>query len=419
MMRRPISIRPPERALSRSTGFARKHLLFVCLIVGVLAPSQALAHVKWFTDATEYPLRTDLIFSERTLLWLITSALAVVGLTVLQRRFGRCDWPAIPLFRRMTVGAPTILAIQAAIALIACAARSTLLAPNLPLPEGPVGLAVTGLEVAVAFSFVTGIADWVGALVLIGLVPMTALLVSPLDVVEQFFWVGIGVAVLVIGRSSSAGERARPWFWRRNPAYVNRAVACLRIATGVSLIALALGEKLWNPDLGRAFMSDHAAFNVFHSVFGVSAVSDDVFVLLIGLTEAAIGAALISGRMTRLVVLGGWLPFHLGIPLLPNQELIGHLPIFGIMYVLLVHASATPVAATEQPRRARAIGASTPSVRRLPVPVAGRVRHVRQPAAAAFLRGRTAYAARRIAGPLPKRIASSSLAGSGRANRYP
>ena len=133
-MSRPISIRPPEWALSRSMGFAHKRWLFVCLIVGVLAPSPALAHVKWFTDPTQYPLRTDLILSERTLLGLIVAALTVVGLSVLQRRFGRSDWPAIPLFQRMTVGAPTILAIQAAIALIACAAHSTLLAPNLPLP---------------------------------------------------------------------------------------------------------------------------------------------------------------------------------------------------------------------------------------------------------------------------------------------
>jgi hypothetical protein len=29
---------------------ARKHALFVCLIIGVLAPTPALAHVKWFTD---------------------------------------------------------------------------------------------------------------------------------------------------------------------------------------------------------------------------------------------------------------------------------------------------------------------------------------------------------------------------------
>src|SRR5205807_2816708 len=145
--------------------------------------------------------------------------------------------------------------------------------------------------------------------------------------------------------------------------------------------------------LARAFMSDHAAFNVFHSVFGMTAVSDDLFVLLIGLTEAAIGAALISGQLTRLVVLGGWLPFHLGIPLLPDQELIGHLPIFGIMYVLLVHSSATQAAPAEHPLRTRAIGASTPAVRRLPVPAAGRMRHVRRPVAPAALRGRARAAA--------------------------
>ena len=395
-MRRPLRIRPPERALSRSRGFSRKQLLLVCLVVGALAPTPALAHVKWFTDPAAYPLRIDLVLSERTLLWLVTSALAVVGLIILQRRFGHVDWPAIPLFERMAVGAPTILAVQAAIALIACAARSTLLAPNLMLPESPGGLAVAGLEVTVAFTFVTGIADWVGALVLIGLVPITALVGSPLDVMEQVFWVGIGVTVLVIGRGSAAAQRARPWFWRRDPAFANRAVACLRVATGVALIAVALGEKLWNPDLGRAFMADHAAFNVFRSVFGVQAVSDDLFVLLIGLTEAAIGAALVSGRLTRLVVLGAWLPFHLGIPLLPDQELIGHLPIFGIMYVLLVYGGGARSSAAEQPRKTRPIAVATASSRRLPVPVAARVRHVRRPAAA-VVRGRDGSASRSFA----------------------
>ena len=34
-----------------------------------------------------------------------------------------------------------------------------------------------------------------------------------------------------------------------------------------------------------------------------------------------------------------WLPFNLGVPFLPPQELIGRLPIFGIMYFLLVHSA--------------------------------------------------------------------------------
>src|SRR5262249_34254783 len=78
------------------------------------------------------------------------------------------------------------------------------------------------------------------------------------------------------------------------------------------------------------------SFNVVHSLLGVSWFTDDQFVLLAGLVEVAIGAALLSGKLTRLVVLGMWLPFNVGVLLLPSQELLGHLPLFGIMYLLLV-----------------------------------------------------------------------------------
>ena len=71
------------------------------------------------------------------------------------------------------------------------------------------------------------------------------------------------------------------------------------------------------------------------------------------MTEVALGALLVSGRLTRVVVLAMWLPFHLGIPLLPAQELIGHLPVFGIMYLLLVNGSGArqPIARVERVTR--------------------------------------------------------------------
>lgn len=360
---------PASSRLPRS----RTLLLLACLLIGALTPTTALAHVKWFTDPGAYPLQTDLILSDRTLLALLSAGAAVAGVCVLERFLSRRDWPALPLFQRMTVGAPTILAVQAAIALTASAAQAKLLAPNLPLPSGPVGLALGALEMAIALTFITGIADWIGALALIALVPLSLPMAQcPLDVLEQSFWVGIGVAVLVIGRGSSAVQLPRPWFLRRDPAWTSRAVVCLRVATGLALVAVALGEKLWNPDLGHAFMVDHAAFNPLPGV-----VSDDLFVLLIGLAETAIGAALISGRLTRLVVLGMWLPFHLGIPLLPDQELLGHLPIFGIMYVLLVHGTqVSQVKLAVAPRSAPAPdGAGVVPTARRSISVAGRPRH--------------------------------------------
>jgi hypothetical protein len=278
----------------------------------------------------------------------------------------------------MAFGAPTILAVQAAIALIAAAAQSAFLVPNLPLPEGPAGRVLAFAEVAIAFSFVTGIADWVGALALIALVPTAAALGSPLDVFEQVLWAGIAFAVLIIGRGSVDGQEARAWFQNRDAAWASRAVTVLRISTGVSLIAVALGEKLWNPDLGRAFLSGHSAFNVFEGIPGLEWVSAEAFVLLIGLAEAAIGAALISGRLTRLVVLAMWVPFHLGLPLLPNQELVGHLPVFGIMYVLLVHRGRAASAASQPAVPAIGVWPVRPAVALRVVPTDGGWRE-RQP----------------------------------------
>jgi hypothetical protein len=331
----------------------KAHTLALTLLAGALAPAVASAHVKWFTDEDNYPLRTDLILSDRTLLMVVTASVAVCGFFVLQRCLGDANWPNLGVFRRMAIGGRTILAVQAAITITAAASQGALLVPNLPMPDSPVGALVIGTEVFIAVTFVTGICDWAGALALMALLPMGAIVCGPWDLLEQLMWLGIACTIVVIGRNSSTRWRAREWFARRDPGCVAHACTLLRVSTGVAFVAVACGEKLWNPDLGRTFVVAHPMFNFLHSL-GVSWFSDDLFVLLVGLTEATIGVLLISGQLTRVVVLGMWLPFHLGIPLLPSQELIGHLPIFGIMYILLVQPSAAPVAIAEARRATNA-----------------------------------------------------------------
>lgn len=58
--------------------------------------------------------------------------------------------------------------------------------------------------------------------------------------------------------------------------------------------------------------------------------TDDLFVTAAGITEATIGVLLITGVLTRVVILGMWVPFNLTVHLLPPAELLGHLPLFGI-----------------------------------------------------------------------------------------
>jgi hypothetical protein len=306
------------------------------IVILVVAPSTAFAHVNRFADASRYPVRADLIFSGSTGLWLGASAVVLLWASLVQRVLGGADWPRLRIWHHLAAGGPTQLAVLAAIGLVSAAVHPALFAPNLSLPSTSFGLGLAALELAVAASFVTGVLDWLGALLLIGLVGASAVVFSPTDLAEQIHWVGLALVVLCVGRTASHGSTGRAWLQRFDPDCASRALAVLRILTGASVVAAACDEKLWNPALGRAFMAAHPLFNVLHGAVGPP-LSDDTFVLLIGVAEGTLGVLLASGLLTRVVVLGMWLPFNLGIPFLPPQELLGHLPIFGAMYLLLAH----------------------------------------------------------------------------------
>ena len=315
-----------------------------CLVAAALlvGPTPVLAHVKWFvapTDPSRPGIDPTLILSARTALLLGVAAVALGALYLLQRVVGDPHWPRLPFFRLMAIGAPTLLAVQAAITLVYAAVQPALFVPNLPLPLNPPGLAIAALELLVAFALITGVADWLAALALMLLVPLSLYQQRYSDTLDMLFWLGIGLVILVIGRFAPAAYPAREWFHARHPAWSARAVAALRVISGLAIMAPGLDEKVWNPTLGARFLAEHPDFNVMRSLFGFQWFQDDWFVLAAGVVETTIGLLLITGLVTRVVILGMWLPFNAGVPFLPPQELIGHLPIFGIMYFLLVHSA--------------------------------------------------------------------------------
>lgn len=309
----------------------------VALLLSLVIQQTASAHVKWFHEDDEFPLRTDLIISWNTGLLVLVAASSLAALYLFQRMLGDRYWPHIRFLDRMAIGAPTLLAVQAAVTLIHAAVQPSLFAPNLFFGVTALGLAFAFIQVLIALSFITGVGDWAAAIALMILGPIGLLLFPVIDIFEQLLWAGIGVFVLLTGRFAVFPEHARPWFQRVDPAWGRKAVTWMRVLTGLSFVALGLGEKLWNPDLAVAFLDDNPELNFVQEYFGLEWFSNEVFALSAGLTEATIGVLLISGVLTRVVILAMWLPFNLGLPFLPPQELLGHLPIFGIMYVLLVY----------------------------------------------------------------------------------
>jgi hypothetical protein len=55
-----------------------------------------------------------------------------------------------------------------------------------------------------------------------------------------------------------------------------------------------------------------------------------------GTIELTLGLLLMSGAFVRAVIVMLWLPFNLTLPLLGWRELVGHLPVYGIMALLLI-----------------------------------------------------------------------------------
>jgi uncharacterized membrane protein YphA (DoxX/SURF4 family) len=306
----------------------------------VTVPSNIREHVEWFEDPARYPVDWSLAYSSRTLLAVVAALVAVGVFYVAQRLTHDPHWPRLPFLKRMAIGAPTLLAVQAAIPLIYSGVQPVLFAPQLHLGINPGGVLLGAIEALIGFSFLTGIWDRIAAAALVGVALLAFFLFPTLDALSQVHWVGIAIVIYAIGRQApEAGRPRRAGGWLPIHVSPERAVISLRVLTGLAIIAPALAEKIWNPRIAEAFLHQHPGFNFPHAFLRMTWVSDDLFILAAGVAELVIGALLISGFLTRVVIIAMWLPFNLTIPFLPPQELLWHLPFFGIMYFLLVHGA--------------------------------------------------------------------------------
>lgn len=310
------------------------------MLLVALPPATAAAHVRWFTPEGPYwNPEWDRIFSLPALFALLAITGTLMALGYAQRVIGDPLWPRPPFFQRMEPAAPAILGVQAAIALIYAATQLDLFVPNIHLPESILGIAIAAIAIGAGFTLITGVLTRVGALLIIGLFLLAFAYGTWYEALEQILFVGIALYLVAVGRGvvrfDSGDEEDRTDLSDR---LLPHALQILRWSAGISVLILGFTEKLLAPDLGVAFLHEYPHFNVPREL-GITWFSDQRFVYAAGIVEATAGAALISGLLPRVVILGLWIPFNLGIPFLPPTELIGHLPILSTMYVLLVRGT--------------------------------------------------------------------------------
>jgi len=196
------------------------------------------------------------------------------------------------------------------------------------------------VEIAIALSFIYGALARPAAAALAVLWIVGMLVFRPLRLMEHAEIVGISFFLFATGRGPLAFDMAFEKLNKPVNSLIPFAVPVLRVALGIGLTVVAFTEKLWNIPMGLAFLSEHH-FNFFPYI-GLPGIDDTRFLLIVGTIELLVGLMLIAGTYVRLIILVTLIPFNLTLPFLGWRELVGHLPIYGILALLLLWGDERP-----------------------------------------------------------------------------
>jgi hypothetical protein len=297
-----------------------------------------LAHATWFAEA---PATYDLAALTRPST--VVSVLAALVVAVLLRLVAaRLPSPELGLLRavgRFAPLVPRLLAVHLGIALVALATRGAYLAPSLAVPPTRWGYLLVAVEMLVGCWLLVGIRVRAAALLLIAAGPLGMVTFGVVAVVERLDVLGIAVFLALL----PPDDDHPLGLVRVDLARLRPALFALRGLVGGALVVVAITEKLARPELTLRFLVEHPQFNVAQLV-GLP-VGDELFVQLAGGIEILVGLLLISGALPQLVALLAVGPFAAGLPLLGVDELIGHLPIYGVLLAMLILGSGRGTAA--------------------------------------------------------------------------
>jgi hypothetical protein len=300
-----------------------------------------LAHALWFTESRP---PYDAAFAVETLS-LLALAGAIVGAVVWRiaaRFLPRPELGFLGVFGALGPWIPRLLAIHAGVSLLALASRLEFFVPTFQLPDTWWGIGLGILEGAVGVWLISGWKVRPAAVLLVLAGPLGMLGFGIVPILERADLLGIGLFLALLPPDDTRpGGRVLV-----DPERVRTALFALRVLVGGTLILLAYTEKLARPELSLEFLDRYPAFNILQVVgdqLGFQ-VSDLVFVQFAAGIEILFGLLLISGALPQLTVIAAGIPFNATLFFLGATELIGHLPIYGVMLALLVYGSRADTA---------------------------------------------------------------------------
>jgi uncharacterized membrane protein YphA (DoxX/SURF4 family) len=292
-----------------------------------------IAHESWF-DSNRFALDWGFAGQRLTLTFLALALVVTIAVRALARVKPGVD---VPVLGALAPYMPFAVRLHLAVSLVGLLSMGTYLSPAMHLPNSIDGW-VLGITMAVvAVLMATGFrARWAAAL-LIAAGPLGMLEFGVSPVLQRADVLGLALFVLVAGAGRWSADYEQGRAGDPSPAGSAAAIWSLRVAAGSTLIVVAFVEKLANPKLALDFLAEHPQFNVAQEV-GIH-MTDLQFVRMAGAIEVLFGLLVISGALPQLCVLVVGIPFNATLYFFGTEELLGHLPIYAAMLVLLVYGS--------------------------------------------------------------------------------
>ncbi|AOS44267.1 hypothetical protein Verru16b_01328 [Lacunisphaera limnophila] len=314
----------------------------VLLLACFAGPTAAQAHEKWFVSGEVPALAAGGFFST----FCLTAVAAALALTAVAeffwRRRGERDLIPGPErlgatdegMARFYGWVPVVIGIHFAVPLLVLGVQGRLFSPN-NVPAAPWNYLLGTWQIAIALSFLYGGMTRVFAASLAVLWVVAGFVVGWETTFENLHYLGAAVFFFCKGRGPHSIDQLLFPRLAPSPALAKHGLKLLRISMGVGFVFVAFTEKLANPALALTFL-EQFPLN-FTGAVGFP-LSNAAFIWFAGTTELLIGLFLAFGIFPRVIIIAAWGIINLTLTLFSWVELVGHLPIYGIMAVLLVWA---------------------------------------------------------------------------------
>lgn len=293
----------------------------------VMIGTGAFAHVNWFVERGTEPVANFNVSDPIFLMWLCFAFIMVIFSVWLDGKL-----PTLRVAQtKLRHDFMELLRVFTGMSFLLTAYEGSLVAPH-KVADGSFGLFLVVMQAVIGIMLIAN--RWIktAALLMLVLHAGVAMKFGVFPALEYAIIIGIALFLLLNSIEDEARrDLLKPY-----------SVDALRICTGISLVALAIGEKLAPSALGQVFVAQYQ-WN-FMEALGFTFFDDRMFVLSAGMVEAVIGIVLILGTTVRLAVFALSLMMAISNIVFIVQgnneaalvEFIGHMPIIGVALLLLL-----------------------------------------------------------------------------------